>query len=78
MNLPISNPNLAQLVAAARRLEPLLNCIAFVGGCATGLLVSDPASASVRPTLDVDAIIEITSYAEFTRLERQLLALGFR
>ena len=28
----------------------------FVGGCATGLLVTDEAAAEIRPTFDVDAI----------------------
>lgn len=78
MTISRLNPNLARLASAARRLKPLLNEIAFVGGCATGLLVSDPGASPVRPTLDVDAIIEIASYAEFTRLENKLSALGLR
>ncbi len=49
----------------------------FVGGSVTGLLVTDPAAAPVRPTLDVDAIIAIASYAEFTELESRLRSLGF-
>jgi predicted nucleotidyltransferase len=72
------NPNLAQLVAVATRLEPLLTQIAFVGGCVTGLLVTDPGAAPVRPTLDIAAIVEVASYVEFTILEDQLRALGFR
>ena len=78
MNVPLPNPNLAQLVAAAERLKPLLDQIAFVGGCVTGLLLTDPAAAPVRPTFDVDAIVEIGSYAEFTLLEARLRDLGFR
>ena len=50
----------------------------FVGGCATGLLLTDPAAAPVRPTLDVDVIVELASYAEFVALEEQLRRLGFR
>ena len=53
------NPNLAQILLAASRLRPLLPEIAFVGGCVTGLLLTDPAAAPVRATLDVDAIVEI-------------------
>ena len=49
----------------------------FVGGCITGLLLSDPAAAPVRPTLDVDAIVAVASYAEFTALENHLRDLGF-
>ena len=78
MNSPISNPNLARLAHATKKLTPLLDQIAFVGGCVTGLLLTDPAAAPVRPTLDVDAIIAIASYAEFTQLEIRLRDLGFR
>ena len=78
MNNPISNPNLARLADAAKKLAPLLDRIAFVGGCVTGLLLTDPAAAPVRPTLDVDAIVAIASYAEFAELETRLRNLGFR
>ena len=78
MNIRPDNPNLAQLVAAVAKLAPLLGEIAFVGGCVTGLLLTDPAAAPVRPTLDVDAIVAIASYAEFTLLENRLRELGFR
>ena len=77
MNLPQSNPNLARLVAAAEKLKPLLGEIAFVGGCVTGLLLTDPAASPVRPTLDVDAIVAASSYADFTLLEGRLRELGF-
>jgi predicted nucleotidyltransferase len=77
MNLPVPNPNLAQLIAAAEKLRPLLEQIVFVGGCVTGLLLTDPAAAPVRPTLDVDAIAAIGSYAEFIFLENRLRDLGF-
>jgi len=75
--IPPANPNLAHLADAARKLTPLLDQIAFVGGCVTGLLLTDPAAAPVRPTLDVDAIVAIASYEEFTLLEDRLRDLGF-
>jgi len=74
---PQLNPNLARLASAAEKLEPLLGQIVFVGGCVTGLLLTDPAAPPVRPTLDVDAIVAIGSYAEFTVLENRLRELGF-
>lgn len=73
----LANPNLARLMIAAERLAPLLKQIAFVGGCVTGLIITDPAAAPLRATLDVDAIIEIASYAELTQFENQLLGLAF-
>jgi hypothetical protein len=64
-------------MSVASKLEPLLDQIVFVGGCVTGLLVTDPAAAPVRPTLDVDVIVEAASYVEFTVLEQRLRRLGF-
>lgn len=72
-----SNPNLARLASAANKLAPLLDRIAFVGGCVTGLLLTDPAAAPIRPTLDVDAIIAVASYLELKSLEDRLRELGF-
>jgi len=66
------------LQLAVQKLEPLLNEIAVLGGCATGLLVTDPAAPPVRGTTDIDVIIEIASYAAYTQLETRLRALGFQ
>ena len=55
------DPNLRQLITAAESLRPLLGELVFVGGCVTGLLITDEAAAGPRATLDVDAIAEITS-----------------
>ena len=72
------NPNLIITEAVAKRLGPLLPDLVFVGGCATGLLITDPASAPVRPTRDVDVIGELTSYAKYAVLSDRLRALGFQ
>jgi len=71
-------PNLELLEIAAERLRPLLSEIVFVGGCATGLLVTDPGAAPVRRTYDVDVIAEIASYAEYTIFSERLRELGFQ
>ena len=73
----MANQNLELLKVAAKLLEPVLDELVFVGGCATGLLVSDEAAAEVRPTFDVDAIAEITSYVEYTTFGERLHELGF-
>jgi predicted nucleotidyltransferase len=71
------NPNATLLLSAVEKLFPLLDRIAFVGGCASGLLLTDPGAAPVRPTIDVDAIVQIASYDELMILERRLRQLGF-
>jgi len=60
----MNDSNRDQLKTAAETLRPLLGELVFVGGCVTGLLITDEAAGDPRSTLDVDAIAEITSYAE--------------
>jgi predicted nucleotidyltransferase len=74
---PSQNPNAALLLAAVQKLAPLLDQIVFVGGCAAGLLITDPGAAPVRPTVDVDAIVELASYAGLIDIEERLRRLGF-
>jgi len=70
----MANPNYRLLVEAAKLLRPILGELVFVGGCTTGLLITDKAAADVRPTYDVDAIAEITSYMEYTAFSERLRA----
>lgn len=72
------NRNLALLTETARLLKPLLSELVFVGGSTTSLLITDRAAAEVRPTYDVDAIAEITSYAAYADFSERLRKLGFR
>ena len=74
----MSHPNLELLKLTADKLRPLLSEIVFVGGCATGLLVTDPGTAPVRATYDVDVITEIGSYADYAIFSERLRELGFQ
>jgi hypothetical protein len=76
-DLLIQHPNLELLEIAADKLRPLLSQIVFVGGCATGLLISDPGAATLRRTYDVDVISKIASYAEYAVFSARLRTLGF-
>lgn len=76
MNL--GDPNLPLLESVAHALGPLCDRFVFVGGCATGLLVTDPAASPVRTTRDVDVVVEVASLAGYHALERQLQEAGFR
>ena len=62
----------------ANRLGDLINDVAFVGGIAASLLVTDPAAPDVRSTKDVDVIIRVVSRSDYYRLEENLTALGFK
>jgi hypothetical protein len=74
----MANPNLGLLIAMAQALGPLRERVVFVGGCATGLLMSQPALADIRPTEDVDAIVEVATLAGYHLVTQELVARGFR
>lgn len=57
--------NREYLIETVTLLGPLRNELGFVGGAVTGLLVADPGAGEPRVTIDVDAIAEISSYAEY-------------
>ncbi len=73
----MQNPNLEQLTKTATQLKPVLGELVFVGGAVTSLLVTDTAVGLPRTTLDVDAIVEVTSYAEYAAFGGRLRELGF-
>lgn len=71
------NPNLEMLETAVARLGTLADDMVFLGGCATGLLLSDAAAPPIRATVDVDAIVELASLADYHRLAARLRKVGF-
>ncbi|WP_250655564.1 hypothetical protein [Alkalimarinus coralli] len=57
----------------------LLNEVAFVGGCTTGLHVTDDfTKEGVRYTDDVDLIISVTGYPGWNTFQERLKEKGFR
>jgi predicted nucleotidyltransferase len=53
--------------------------VAFVGGCTTGLLLTDVYTAQqVRYTEDVDLIVHVVSLADWYDLQEKLRGKGFR
>jgi len=70
----------AMIELVARALgDDLLKRMAFLGGSATGLLITDDLTReSVRHTEDVDLIVEALSYGEWAQLRAELSARGFR
>lgn len=74
----MANPNLGLLMGMAQAMGPLCDQVVFVGGCATGLLIDNADLMDVRPTEDVDAIVEVASLAAYHRLAEQLMQRGFQ
>ena len=69
--------NLEMVLHVAKRFGSLLEKVVFLGGSATGLLITDPAAPDVRMTQDVDVIVEAATWIEYHRLEKELLNKGF-
>ena len=72
------NPNLEILRLAMERLGDLADEFVFVGGCAAGLLITDAAAPPIRATVDVDAIVQVASLADYYLLSERLRERGFR
>lgn len=71
------NPNLEILMLAVDRLGDLADEMVFLGGCATGLLITDDAAPAIRVTKDVDAIVQVYSRGEYYRFSEKLKDKGF-
>lgn len=73
-----ANPNLELTEVAVARLGALADEMVFLGGCATGLLITDPLAPPIRATNDVDVICEVASLLDYQRLSKRLRAQGLR
>jgi len=73
------NLQLKMLEAVADALgEELINDVVFVGGCTTGLLVTDDfIKEQIRYTDDVDLIVDVMGYAGWSELQDKLKSKGF-
>lgn len=69
--------NLVRIKGVYNALEELNETVAFVGGATVSLYVDRPEQADVRPTYDIDVLMEIGSYGEYARIQEKLAAIGF-
>ena len=70
--------NLKMLEFVARKLGKLNDEVVYLGGCTTALFINDPLSLDVRPTLDVDCIVEVISLGQYHKFENELNKIGFK
>lgn len=73
----MADPNIEILAKVADVLGELRERMTFVGGCATGLLITDPGASPVRATQDVDAVVAVVSLSDYHQLGAALRAKGF-
>ena len=70
--------NILMLQTVANGLGELKDEMVFVGGAVAELYADNPAASEIRPTLDVDCVIEISSRLQFAKMEENLRAKGFK
>lgn len=70
--------NIIMLQTVANGLEELKDEMVFVGGAVAELYADNPAASEIRPTIDVDCVIEISSRPQFAKMEENLRAKGFK
>jgi hypothetical protein len=69
--------NLAVIAEVARALQNLKERIVFVGGAVVSLYTDDPAADEIRPTADIDLTINLVNVSDWSRLQEDLVSLGF-
>lgn len=77
-------PNFSSLASikmleyAAIKLGDLVEDFVFIGGSATALFITDNSVPEIRPTLDVDCLIDVASLSEYYKIELALKKRGFK
>ena len=73
-----SYKNIVRIKVLAEAFTRLKNKVVFVGGAVVELYCDDPARVEVRPTDDVDVVVEIINKGSYALLEEELRAIGFQ
>lgn len=70
--------NIIRIKAVNEQLKDLGQEFVFVGGATVSLYATESAlTAEIRPTDDVDVVIELASYGGYSQLDEKLRVLGF-
>jgi hypothetical protein len=77
-NKAVMLTNLRMLEFVAVKLGEIRNDVVFLGGCTTGLFITDVEFPDVRHTLDVDCIVDVISLNQYHQLEKKLIKQGFK
>ena len=73
----MDNPNLDILELVAQALGPVCETVVFVGGCATGLLLTQQRPDRIRITQDVDIVALALTVHDYHAIERKVREQGF-
>ena len=73
----LHDPNTRRLDRIAKALGELNKQVVFVGGCVAQLYAEDPAATDIRPTMDVDCVVNLSSYPDYNHFCELLRARRF-
>ncbi len=69
--------NIGLITAVADALGPFVTDVVFVGGAVAPLLIDSHRLTDVRPTDDVDIIVEAVTYSKYSAFIEKLRSQGF-
>ena len=69
--------NFEMLKLALLSLEELSDEVVFVGGATTCLYVDPKIAEEIRPTEDVDCVVEVVNRSQFDKFQKKLREKGF-
>lgn len=72
-----ADDTLRMVATVASALGPIRTEVVFVGGTAAGLLLNASNRSVVRPTDDVDVVVDCSTYSQYSVIVDRLVALGF-
>ncbi len=75
--IPVKSP-VEMIEIVAEGLGDLLDKVVFVGGAVASLYYEDAAATRIRPTADVDCVVEVMGRLQYGKLEDELRRHGFR
>ncbi len=70
--------SILRIKAVATILKEINQKLVFVGGATVALYAPREISFETRPTDDVDIVVELASYMDYSKLDEELRGLGFR
>jgi len=74
----MSKTNNERLQEIAEAMQDLNERLVYVGGAMAGLYATDPTATEPRTTMDVDCVVNSTSYGDHAAFEDMLRAKHFQ
>lgn len=68
---------LEKIIVVAQALGDLNDHVVYVGGAVAGLYADDSGAPEIRPTKDIDIVVEIATEVELEHLRQKLAKRGF-